>query len=78
MGKQATLLVPIEAFHWGARTFLPTDDPIASTDPGVKGKEHLFRAFEVESATASPGEKRSVTIPKKTTRKKPAATRKST
>lgn len=38
-------------------------------DPIVKGREHLFRLLDVpdvEQATAAPGEKRTVTKPKRT------------
>ena len=66
--KPAGLLQPIEPFFWGQR-FVAQDEIVASDDPVVKGREHLFKAVEVEQATAAPGEKRSVAIPKK----KPAA-----
>ena len=62
------LLQPIEPFFWGQR-FVAQDEIISSDDPVVKGREHLFKAIEVEQATAAPGETRNVTVPKKTVKK---------
>ena len=69
----AKVLTAIEPFFWGKR-FVEQGEAVSSDDPVVKGREHLFREFTVESATASPGEKRNVTIPK--TRKKTARKKK--
>jgi hypothetical protein len=51
----------------GAPRVLTAGQLVDSTDPVVKGREHLFEAIEAymvrsspEQATAAPGEKRSV------------------
>ncbi len=66
--KPVVLLQPIEPFFWGQR-FVAKDEIVSSDDPVVKGREHLFKPIEVEQATAAPGEKRNVAIPKKVTKK---------
>jgi hypothetical protein len=60
---------------------LRAGDTVYDNDPVVKGHEasfepledHIARVTSVEAATAAPGEKRSVTRPRKATAKKAAA-----
>ena len=66
--KPVELLQPIEPFFWGQR-FVAQHEIVSSDDPVVKGREHLFKVIEVEQATAAPGEKRSVAIPKAAAKK---------
>ena len=68
----AKVLTATEPFFWGQR-FVAKGEAVSSDDPVAQGREHLFTVFGVEAATASPGEKRNVTIPRK---KKPAARKK--
>ena len=62
------------SFFFNGRLY-PVGFDVASDDPVVAGREHLFvavdRAVPVEAASAVPGEKRSVA--KKTVAKKAAA-----
>ena len=68
--KPPLRLKAIEPFHWGDRT-LVKDEEVKPGDPVVKGREHLFYEFTVESATAAPGEARNVRIPYVPTKKRP-------
>lgn len=67
------------SFFFSGRLY-PVGFEVASDDPAVAGREHLFvavdRVVPVEAATAAPGEKRSVA--KKTVAKKAAAKKVST
>lgn len=56
------------SFHANDR-FVPAGEEVDSKDAVVKGREALFEAT-VEQATAAPGEKRSVTRPRKTQARK--------
>lgn len=61
-------------FHVGQRT-VRDGDIVDSTDPIVAGREHLFDspADVIETATASPGERRSTPPRKKAAAKQPAS-----
>lgn len=51
-----------ETFFVGRRT-ITVREIVSSSDPIVKGREHLFNRLEepvVEQATSAPGEKRSI------------------
>lgn len=75
------MLVAKTSFSWGGKVY-QEGESVDPKDPVLTNREHLFETVEdrhnrvrgrgVERATAAPGEKRNVTVPKKAAAKKPA------
>lgn len=71
--------MPFACTYRGVQEVFAVDRLVDSSDPVVKGRESFFETVEaaasrmsagIESATQAPGEKRSVSLPKKRAAKK--------